>query len=97
MDFKDTDGGVRHNHRVLAAYAMIVEEHFARAATVAFVYLVPTKQLVAVSIGANEREEVTRAVVEMRRVIEREDIPGPTPVRARCVACEFRNYCADIW
>jgi hypothetical protein len=19
------------------------------------------------------------------------------PVRARCVACEFRNYCADIW
>jgi CRISPR-associated exonuclease Cas4 len=98
VDFKDTDGGVRHNHRVqLAAYAMIVEEHFARPAKVAFVYLVPPKQLVAVSVGANEREEVTRAVVEMRRVIEREDIPGPTPVRARCVACEFRNYCADIW
>ena len=98
VDFKDTDGGVRHNHRVqLAAYAMIVEEHFARPAPVAFVYLVPSKQLVAVSVGAKEREEVTRAVVEMRRVIEQEDMPSPTPVRARCVACEFRNYCADIW
>ena len=44
-----------------------------------------------------EREEVTRAIAEMRRVIEQENMPGPTPVRARCVACEFRNYCADIW
>ena len=55
----------------------------------------------AASRGVRRREgtgrKSARAVVEMRRVIEREDIPGPTPVRARCVACEFRNYCADIW
>lgn len=98
VDFKDTERGVRYNHRVqLAAYALLVEESLARSVPLAFVYLVPSRQLVTVPVGAKEREAVTRAVVEMRQVIEQEKMPGPTPVRARCTACEFRNYCADIW
>lgn len=98
VDFKDTEGGVRYNHRVqLAAYAMLAEENLVRPVPIAFVYLVPSKQLVAVSVGAKEREEVARMVVQMRRVIQQEEMPEPTPVRARCVACEFHNYCADIW
>jgi len=98
VDFKDTEGGVRHNHRVqLAAYALLVEEELARPVPIAFVYLVPSRQLVTVPVGVKERGEVTRAVAEMRRVIEQENMPDPTPVRARCVACEFRNYCGDIW
>jgi len=98
VDFKDTEGGVRYNHRIqLAAYSLLVEENLTRPVPIAFVYLVPSRQLVTVPVGAKEREEVTRAIAEMRRVIEQENMPGPTPVRARCVACEFRNYCADIW
>jgi CRISPR-associated exonuclease Cas4 len=98
VDFKDTEGGVRYNHRVqLAAYALLVEEHLARPVPLAFVYLVPSRQLVTVPVDVREREAVMRAVADMRRLIEQEDMPGPTPVRARCVACEFRNYCADIW
>ena len=98
VDFKDTEGGVRYNHRIqLAAYSLLVEENLGRRVPIAFVYLVPSRQLVTVPVGAKEREEVARAIAEMRRVIEQENMPGPTPVRARCVACEFRNYCADIW
>jgi CRISPR-associated exonuclease Cas4 len=98
VDFKDTEGGVRYNHRIqLAAYALLVEENFVRPVPTAFVYLVPSRQLVTVPVGRKEREQVLSAIVEMRRVIEEEDMPGPTLVRARCIACEFRNYCADIW
>jgi len=98
VDFKDTEGGVRYNHRIqLAAYSLLVEENLTRPVPIAFVYLVPSRQLVTVPVGPKEREEVTRAIAEMPRVIEQENMPGPTPVRARCVACEFRNYCADIW
>jgi CRISPR-associated exonuclease Cas4 len=98
VDFKDTEGGVRYNHRVqLAAYALIVEENLALPVPIAFIYLVPSRQLVKVPVGTKEREAVRRAVAAMRRVIEQEDMPEPTPARARCVACEFRNYCADIW
>jgi CRISPR-associated exonuclease Cas4 len=98
VDFKDTDGGVRYNHRVqLAAYALLVEQSFNRPAHLAFVYLIPSRQLVAVDVGAKERAVVVRAMAELRRLVAEEITPDPTPVRARCIACEFRNYCADIW
>ena len=98
VDFKDTEGGVRYNHRIqLAAYAMLVEENLGQPVPQAFVYLVPSRQLVSVAAGANEKNQVTRALAEIRRGIEQEAMPPPTPVRTRCVACEFRNYCADIW
>jgi CRISPR-associated exonuclease Cas4 len=62
-----------------------------------FIYLVPTRQLVPVAIGDREKHEVIQAMAQIRRMISQEAMPAPTPVRARCVGCEFRNYCGDIW
>jgi len=98
VDFKDTEGGVRRNHRVqLAAYALLAEEAFGQPAHEGFVYLVPEKVVVAVRLTEADREDVQAALLAMRRMIAREEMPQPTDVRARCTACEFRNYCADIW
>jgi CRISPR-associated exonuclease Cas4 len=98
VDFKDTEGGVRENHRFqLAAYAMLVEENLGRPVPRAFIYLVPTRQLVSVTVGRKEKDTVERAMAAIRRMIEREEMPEPTPARARCTGCEFRNYCGDIW
>ncbi|MGO9059343.1 MAG: hypothetical protein ACLQU2_18445 [Candidatus Binataceae bacterium] len=49
------------------------------------------------AIGKREREAVIEAAREMREMVEQGRFPEPTPVRARCVACEYRNFCADIW
>jgi len=98
VDFKDTEGGVRYNHRLqLAAYAMLVEENLGQPVPRAFIYMIPSRQLVSVPVGDKEKAEVKRGLAAIRRMIEREEMLAPTPVRARCVACEFRNYCADIW
>jgi len=98
VDFKDTEGGVRRNHRFqLAAYALLAEETFGRPAPKGFIYLVPSKQLARVDIGAGERAEVIRALERIRSMVREERLPEVTSVRARCVACEYRNYCADIW
>jgi CRISPR-associated exonuclease Cas4 len=98
VDFKDTEGGVRRNHRTqLAAYALLAEEAFERPAPQGFIYLVPRKAAVAVDLSEADRQEVRDALTAMRRMIAREEMPAPTAVRARCTACEFRNYCADIW
>jgi hypothetical protein len=40
---------------------------------------------------------VVEMVREVRLTIEKEAMPEATPVRARCLDCEYRNYCADIW
>ncbi|MGH7390132.1 MAG: CRISPR-associated protein Cas4 [Candidatus Rokuibacteriota bacterium] len=98
VDFKDTEGGPRRNHRLqLAAYALLAEEAFERPAPDGFIYLVPEKRVVALALTEADRDEVRQAVGDMRRMVEREELPPPTPVRARCTVCEFRNYCRDIW
>lgn len=98
VDFKDTEGGVRQNHRVqLAAYALLAEAAFSRPAPQGFIYLVPAKKVVAVELTELDRQGVRDALAGMRRMIALEELPPPTPVRARCTACEFRNYCADVW
>ena len=81
VDFKDTEGGVRYNHRLqLAAYAMLVEENLGQPVPRAFVYLVPSRQLVSVAAGDQEKAEVKRALAAIRRMIEREEMPA----RRRC-------------
>lgn len=98
VDFKDTEGGARRNHRFqLAGYALLAEEAFGRPAPQGFIYLVPRKAVVAIDLTEADRQEVRDAVTAMRRMIGREEMPPPTAVRARCVGCEYRNYCADIW
>jgi CRISPR-associated exonuclease Cas4 len=98
VDFKDTEGGVRRNHRVqLAAYCLLVEEAFRKPAREAFVYLVPTDHVVRVPIGPADRAEALAAITAIRDMVATEEFPQPTQVRARCTACEYRNYCADIW
>jgi CRISPR-associated exonuclease Cas4 len=97
VDFKDTEGGPRRNHRLqLAAYALLAEEAFERPAPDGFIYLVLEKRVVAPALTEADRDEVRQAVTDMRRMIEREELPPPTPVRARCTGCEFRNYCGDM-
>jgi CRISPR-associated exonuclease Cas4 len=98
VDFKDTDGGVRRNHRVqLTAYALLIEENLERRVPAAFVYLVPSKELIRIEIGDDLRKEVISAIDEIRGFVRDEKMPEPTSARARCTACEFRNYCDDIW
>lgn len=98
VDFKDTAGGPRRNHRLqLAAYALLAEGTFHRPAADGFIYLVPERRIVPLSLTEGDRDDVRQALADIRRMIEREALPNPTPVRARCAACEFQNYCGDIW
>ncbi len=98
VDFKDTEAGVRRNHRIqLTAYALMAEESLGMAVPAAFVYLVPSRQLVRIEISEELRREVIAAIEEIQAFVREERMPEPTPVRARCVGCEFRNYCDDIW
>ncbi len=98
VDFKDSEGPVRRNHRIqLAAYALLVEDCLAKPVPAGFIYRVPAKDLVGVEIRAADREFAAVAISRIRHSVIAESVPQPTDVRNRCVACEYRNYCADIW
>ena len=98
VDFKDTEGGVRRNHRLqLAAYGLLAEEAFHRPAREGFIYIVPTDEVVRIELPAADRAWVETSLLDLRAMVRAEAMPEPTPVRRRCTACEFQNYCGDIW
>lgn len=98
VDFKDSDGPLRPGHRVqLAAYALLVEDVLGLRVPAGYIYFVPRAEAEEVSLGEVERDDVRRRVDAIRAMVAAEALPAPTKVRARCAACEYRNYCGDVW
>lgn len=98
VDFKLTSGEVGDNHRAqLAGYSMLAETVLGVPAERAFVYRIPDNRIFAVEITTELRREVLAAIDAIRKMCEVQWWPPPTPVRGRCVECEFANYCADVW
>lgn len=98
VDFKYTRGRPRRNHiSQLAGYAVLVEDQFNVQVETGFIYLAPLGELVAIKMAPGLKAEVPRRLAEIRGMINEEILPEPTPVRARCHDCEFRNYCGDIF
>ncbi len=98
VDFKDTEGGARQNYRdQMAAYGLLAEEQLGKPVREGFVYLMPTDDIVRIPISAADRSRIRQYLDEIRSMVARQELPEATAVRARCAACEYRNYCADIW
>jgi CRISPR-associated exonuclease Cas4 len=98
VDFKDTLGPVQHNHHVqLCTYALLIEESTAHPVSTGFVYRVPRDDVVVVEITLALRAETIRMIKSIREMIRMERMPPPTSKQARCVDCEYRNYCGDVF
>lgn len=98
VDFKYTRGRPHRNHIFqLAGYGLLVEENFRTQVEAGFIYLVPTQEVVTIELNERLREKTFYMLGEIRLMIREGILPAPTPVRARCEDCEFRNYCGDIF
>jgi CRISPR-associated exonuclease Cas4 len=98
VDFKYTRGRPHRNHVFqLAGYALLVEENYETQVENAFIYLAPVQEVVRISITSQLKSQTVDRLQEMRQMIRDGILPSPTPVRARCEECEFRNYCGDIF
>jgi CRISPR-associated exonuclease Cas4 len=98
VDFKDTREPVRHNHHVqLCAYGLLVEDTLGQPVSTGFIYRVPRDDVVVVDITPELRLETLSMLQAIRAMIQAERMPAPTPVRARCTDCEYRNYCGDVF
>jgi CRISPR-associated exonuclease Cas4 len=81
----------------LAAYAELLEENWRVRVRKGFIYRLPLRQAEAVSITTQRRASVRKQCGEMRRMITRQQMPEPTARRGRCVNCEFRRFCNDVF
>ncbi len=98
VDFKLTTGGPRRNHVFqLCAYALLLEDCYQRQVNKGFVYLIPKNDAVIFDLTTELKAETMRVLTEIREMVEREQMPPPTPARTRCTDCEYRNFCGDIF
>ena len=98
VDFKLTSGEVGENHRMqLGGYAVMVEQVLGLAVATTFVFRIPDNRVVAVPVTDELREKVAVGLSAIRNMRDSQELPDPTPVRARCAECEYANYCADVW
>ena len=98
VDFKWTTGRPHKNHVLqLCAYALLLEDNFQQPVTKGFVYLIPKSDAIVFDLTAELKEQTRTMLGEIRRMIEKEEMPPPTPVRNRCTDCEYRNFCGDVF
>jgi CRISPR-associated exonuclease Cas4 len=98
VDFKLTSGELGENHRMqLAGYAVLVERVLGLSVPTTFLFRIPDNKVIAVPVTDELRQRVSQGVTAIRNMRESQELPEPTPVRARCVECEYANYCGDVW
>lgn len=98
VDYKLTSGDPGENHRMqLAGYALLVQSATGVNVHRTFLYRIPDSRVFEIAIDEHRIEEVLAALAAMRHNGDLEILPEPTSVRARCVECEYQNYCADVW
>jgi CRISPR-associated exonuclease Cas4 len=98
VDFKHTRDRPHRNHvQQVGGYALLVEDVMRKPVPAAFIYIAPRNQLVRVIVTEGLKDLVRTRLRQIREMIREQFLPEPTPVRARCEECEFRNYCGDIF
>lgn len=98
VDFKFTRGKPFKNHLYqLAGYALILEDKGDKPVRNGFVYLIPQKDAVVFDLTDELKQDCLNMMDDIRRMIKEEAFPNHPPQRSKCVDCEYRNYCRDIW
>ena len=98
VEFKATASNLAENWKVqLCAYGLLAEQHFQRPCPIGFVMLSDSEELVEVELSDPLREQTLASMRQARGLVMAQQFPGPTPVRARCGQCEFRNFCGDVF
>lgn len=98
VEFKATARALAENWKIqLCAYGLLAGQYFQRPCPVGFVILCDKRELVDVELDQHLREDMVRFLSQARSLIRDQIFPEPTPIRARCAQCEYRNFCGDIF
>ncbi len=96
VDYKLTKAVNTNHHVQLAAYALLLEDCENRHVERGFIYLIPPRKMVPVTITPKLRETVLSILAEIELMIHTERMPPPTTHESQCASCEFRRFCNDV-
>ncbi|PIU91716.1 MAG: CRISPR-associated protein Cas4 [Anaerolineae bacterium CG17_big_fil_post_rev_8_21_14_2_50_57_27] len=97
VDYKLSEIVGEHFRLQLAAYGLMLEEMSGAVAKRGFLYSIPRRRAEAVLLNERLRDKLLTSLDAMHRMLRYETMPAPTPQRNKCLACEFRRFCNDIY
>jgi len=86
----------KHFRIQLAMYAMLLEAAWQCRVPRGFLYLIPLRKAVPITITAPLRKQALDQLAAIRNMVIRETMPDPPASRRPCISCEFRRFCNDI-
>jgi CRISPR-associated exonuclease Cas4 len=99
VDYKNARREAPHYRLQLMAYGRLLELANPKEPPVVnrgFIYLIPMQRAVAVKFTPQLRRKLDEALLAMRAITEKQQMPAPARQVARCVDCEFRRFCNDV-
>ncbi len=81
----------------LTAYGLLLEEAWGVRCESGFLYGLGERKVEEVRLTPRLRAQVEGMIGEIRSAIVAERMPEPTPQRGRCVNCEYRRFCNDVF
>jgi len=96
VDFKMSRRAGPHFKLQLAAYALMIEEEHGCTVRRSFLYYIPLRRAECIPIDRHLRRSLMTTLEVMRKMLDREEMPRPTPHVRKCAACEFRRFCNDV-
>lgn len=98
VDFKYTTSQPHENHLYqLLGYALILEDAYKCAVDKGFVYLIPKEDAVVFNLTDDLKSKTKYMLGEIRSMISLQQLPLPAKSKNKCVDCEYRNFCGDIF
>jgi CRISPR-associated exonuclease Cas4 len=104
VDYKNTDGALVESVEPiylgwqwqLAAYGVLLTEQPGAPVRRGFIYSIPARCATQVDFTPHLVAQVHAQMTQMVHIVERENMPDPTPHPSRCAACEYRRFCNDV-
>jgi CRISPR/Cas system-associated exonuclease Cas4 (RecB family) len=81
----------------LAGYSLLVAEHYSKPVPAGFIFIITDDLTFRIAMTESLLAEARTVLARMHDMVVHESFPDPTPVRARCTDCEYRNFCADVF
>ncbi len=97
VDFKNARRSRPNWKDQLAAYALLAESVYAKPVSKGFLYLIPLRRAEEVALTHRRKSKVEALITQILTEIQHEHLPPPTSQRGRCLDCEYRRFCNDLF
>lgn len=99
VEFKSADSANPPTHHLvqLAAYALAIEDLTGTPVEFGFLVALPSGRVRRVEFNQALRSKVEKTRLAVLDALSKGVIPPPTPHRGKCVDCEFKRFCNDVW